>query len=81
MILIAEQSYVGTKDAAATLGCRQETVFRLIHRGVLPGVMVAYRWLIPLDELDEFAKTYVSKKGRPRTKRKYTKRSPKWNRN
>lgn len=81
MVLIADKYYIGTKDAAARLGCRLETVNDLIHRGALPGVMVAYRWLIPLDELDEFAKTYVSKKGRPRTKRKYTKRSPKWNRN
>ena len=81
MVLIANQYYVGTKDAADKLGCRSETVSDLIHRGVLPGVMVAYRWLIPLEELDEFAKKYVPKKGRPRTKRKYTKRSPKWNRN
>ncbi len=79
MVLAPGQYYVGTKDAAARLGCRQETVFRLIHRGDLPGVMITNRWLVPLEELEEFAKTYVAKKGRPRTKRKYTKRSPKWN--
>lgn len=80
MVLITRQYYIGTKDAAARLGCRQETVFRLIHRGDLPGVMIANRWLIPSEVLEEFAKTYVSQKGRPRTKRKYTKRSPRWNR-
>ena len=39
---------------------------------------IANRWLIPRDVLEEFAKTYVPKVGHPRTKRKYTKRSPKW---
>jgi hypothetical protein len=40
-------------------------------------VKIANRWLIPRDVLEEFAKTYVPKVGHPRTKRKYTKRSPK----
>jgi hypothetical protein len=44
----------------------------------LAAVKVANRWLIPRDVLEEFAKTYVPKRGRPRTKRKYTKRSSKW---
>ena len=78
MVLVTVQYYVGTKDAAARLGCRQETVFRLIHQGDLSGVMITNRWLVPLGELEEFARTYVPKKGRPRTKRKYTKRSPRW---
>ena len=79
MMLTPIQYYIGTKDAATRLRCRQETVFRLIHRGDLPGVMIANRWLIPSKDLEEFAKTYVPQKGRPRTKRKYTKRSPRWN--
>ena len=78
MVLIADKYYIGTRDAATRLGCRIETVSELVHRGSLPGVMVAYRWLIPMEELEEFAKSYIPKKGRPRTKRKYTKRSPKW---
>jgi len=40
--------------------------------------MITNRWLVPLEELEVFAENYVAKKGRPRTKRKYTKRSPKW---
>ena len=39
---------------------------------------IANRWLIRKDVLEEFAKTYVPKVGHPRTKRKYTKRSPVW---
>jgi len=42
---------------------------------------IANRWLISRDELMEFAKTYNSNRGRPRTKRKYTKRSPIWQAN
>ena len=34
-------------------------------------------WGTPVG-LEEFSKTYVPKVGHPRTKRKYTKRSPKW---
>ena len=42
---------------------------------------IANRWLISRRELEEFAKTYKPQRGRPRTKRKYTKRSPKWQAN
>ena len=45
----------------------------------LAAVKIANRWLISRATLEEFAKTYVPKRGRPRTKRKYTKRSPIWN--
>ena len=51
---------------------------QLCQSGRLPAVKIANRWLIPRDVLEEFAKTYVPKVGHPRTKRKYTKRSPKW---
>ena len=62
-------NYIGTKEAATLLGCRPETVSRLVQRGRLQGVMVIGRWVIPRPVLEEFAKTYVAKQGRPPKKR------------
>ena len=70
--------YVGSDEAAKILGAKQITVAQLCQRGTIPAEKVANRWFIPREALEELAKTYVPKRGRPRTKRKYTKRSPKW---
>jgi excisionase family DNA binding protein len=72
------ESYVTSAEAAARLAASHVTISQLCQQGKLPAVEIANRWLIPKDALDEFAKTYVPKVGHPRTKRKYTKRSPKW---
>jgi excisionase family DNA binding protein len=61
------------------LGIHPLAIQKLIRQGRLPAEKVANRWLIPRAILEEFAKTYEGKRGRPRQKRKYTKRSPKWN--
>ena len=50
----------------------------MIYRGALTAEKIANRYLISKEELTEFAKTYNPNRGRPRTKRQYTKRSPKW---
>jgi len=71
-------AYVSTGEAARVLSMHPLAVQRLIHGGRLPAEKIANRWLIPRKALEEFAKTYVPRRGRPRTKRKYTKRSPKW---
>jgi len=47
---------------------------KLLKAGKLRGEKIANRWLIRRADLEEFAKTYVPKVGRPRTKRKYTRR-------
>ena len=44
--------------------------------GAIANHVLANRWVIPRDALSEFAKTYNPSRGRPRTKRKYIKRSP-----
>jgi excisionase family DNA binding protein len=72
-------SYISTSEAARILGMHPLAVQKLIYRGALPAEKIANRWLIPKEALEEFAKTYLPKRGRPRTKRKYTKRSPIWN--
>jgi excisionase family DNA binding protein len=73
-----EDQFVSSSEAAKLLGAAHITVSQLCQYGKLPAVKIANRWLIRKEVLEEFAKTYVPKVGNPRTKRKYTKRSPKW---
>ena len=69
---------VSSSDAATVLGIHPLSIQKLIYSGSLSAEKIANRWLIQRDELAEFAKTYNPTRGRPRTKRKYTKRSPIW---
>ena len=77
-MLDIQQEFVSSADAAQILGIKQMSIHALIRNGRLPAVKVAYRWLIRRDHLEKFAESYVPKQGRPRLKRKYTKRSPRW---
>ena len=70
--------YISSAEAAQLLGASHVTVSQLCQRGTLPASKLANRWLIPRVALHEFAESYVPKRGRPRIKRKYTKRSSKW---
>jgi excisionase family DNA binding protein len=70
---------VSTSEAANVLGIHSLSIQKLIYSGALTAEKIANRWLIQKDELAEFAKTYNPNRGRPRTKRKYTKRCPIWN--
>ena len=78
MISQMENQFVTSGEVAKLLGAKHITVTQLCQHGKLPAVKIANRWLIPREELREFSKTYNPSRGRPRTKRKYTKRSPKW---
>ena len=72
---------LSSTDAAKVLGIHPLAIQKLIYRGALTAEKIANRYLISKEELTEFAKTYNPSRGRPRTKRKYTKRSPIWNAN
>lgn len=61
--------YVTGAAAARILGMHPRAIQRLILQGRLPGEKVANLWLIPRDVVEEFAKTYTPKRGRPKTKR------------
>ena len=74
-----EDKVMTSAEAAKVLGAKHVTVSQLCQHGKIPAIKVANRWLIPKAALDAFAKDYIPRKGRPRTKRKYTKRSPIWN--
>ena len=71
--------FLSSAEAAQALGAKQVTVSQLCQHGKIPALKIANRWLIPRAAFEEFAKDYRPKRGRPRTKRKYTKRSPIWN--
>jgi len=75
------QSVISSSEAAAFLGIHPLSIQKLIYSGSLSAEKIANRWLIQRDELAEFAKTYNPNRGRPRTKRKYTKRSTIWQNN
>ena len=78
-ITTLNETYVSSGDAARLLRIHPLAIQKLIHQGRLPAEKIANRWLIPREFLVEFAKSYEGKRGRPRVKRKYTKRSPIWN--
>ena len=69
---------LSSSEAADVLGIHPLSIQKLIYSGALAAEKIANRWLIPKDELTESAKPYNPNRGRPRTKRKYTKRSPIW---
>ena len=69
---------LSSAEAAKILGIHPLSIQKLIYRGVLSADKIANRYLISRDELMEFAKTYNPNRGRPKTTRKYTKRSPIW---
>ena len=72
------ESVISSSEAASIHGIHPLSIQKLIYSGALPEEKIANRWLIPRDALSEFAKTYNPSRGRPRVKRKYTKRSPIW---
>ena len=67
-------SYIASSEAARVLGIHPMSIQKLFQEGKLRGEKIANRWLIRRADLEEFARTYVPKVGRPRTKRKYTRR-------
>lgn len=56
-------SYFNVIEAGRRLGVHPETVKRLCRQGDLPAVKVHNTWLINRDTLDNFAGTYIPKRG------------------
>ena len=68
------RTYLASSEAADMLGIHHMAIQRLLRVGKLPAEKIANRWLLRRTDVEEFAKTYVPKIGRPRQKRIYTKR-------
>jgi excisionase family DNA binding protein len=77
-LLAASASFMSSAEAARKLGIRPEAASRLVKQGKLPGVKIGRSYVIPRESVDSFSIGYVPARGRPKAKRKYTKRSPKW---
>ena len=74
MIEDLTNSYMPSAEAARILGVHPVAVAQLARKGKIRAVKIANRWLIPRAFVEEFAKTYIPRRGRPRQKRRYTRR-------
>ena len=57
------QNYVNVIEAGRRLKVHPETVKRLCRQGDLPATKIHNTWLIARDILDNFAGTYIPKRG------------------
>ena len=57
---------VSTSEVARLLGIHRVTAAQVVRSGRLPALKVANRWLVRRSVLEEFAKTYEGRPGRPR---------------
>jgi excisionase family DNA binding protein len=57
---------VSASEAANKLGVHLKTASRLMREQKMGAIKVANRWVVDEATLEEFAKTYVGKKGRPK---------------
>lgn len=65
------EKYISRSEAAKALGIYATSVNRLARRGLIPAVKIEGRWLISRRFVEDMAKSYRGKQGRPRRKRKY----------
>lgn len=70
--------YISSTETAEILGIKPKSVGFLARQGKLPALKVANRWIISRQAINDFSRTYQPRVGRPRTKRKYTKRGETW---
>ena len=68
------ETYTTTTEVANILGINPKSAGLLARNGRIPAVKIANRWLVPRALVEEFAQTYVGRRGRPRRKRRYTRR-------
>lgn len=57
------ENYVNVIEAGRRLRVHPETVKRLCRQGDLPATKIHNTWLINKDVLDNFAGTYIPKRG------------------
>jgi len=61
--MVPLDNYFNVIEASRRLGIHPETVKRLCRQGDLPAVKIHNTWLITKDVLDNFAGTYIPKRG------------------
>ncbi len=65
---MVRQNFISVTEAAQLLGVHRHTVRALFRRGLLKGDRIAGRLLLERAGVEELAKTYRPKPGRPRYK-------------
>ena len=65
---------ISSSEAAAILGITTSAVSRLVREGKIPGVKIGRVYLIPRIAVHEYSKAHEPRRGRPRKKRRYTRR-------
>ncbi len=63
--------YMTTGEAAGILGIDPKSTAHLVRKGRILGIKIANRWLVDRSFIEEFAKTYEAKRGRPTGWRKH----------
>ncbi len=62
-IMVPLDNYFNVMEAGRRLKIHPETVKRLCRQGDLPAIKLHNTWLITKDTLDNFAGTYIPKRG------------------
>jgi|TARA_B100000315_G_C14577167_1_gene588487 excisionase family DNA binding protein len=62
-IMVPLDNYFNVIEVGRRLRVHSETVKRLCRQGDLPAIKFHNTWLIAGDDLDNFAGTYISKRG------------------
>ena len=57
---------VSTSEVAIRLGVHRVAAAALVRSGRLPAIKVANCWLVRRADLEQFARTYDGRRGRPR---------------
>ncbi len=61
--MVPFDNYFNVMEAGHRLGIHPETVKRLCRQRDLPAIKVHNTWLIARDDLDNFAGTYIPRRG------------------
>ena len=60
------EELVSTSEIADRLGIHRVAAAALVRSGRVPSIKVANRWLVRRADLEQFARTYDGRRGRPR---------------
>ena len=59
-------SLYGTAEVAHRLGIHHFSVCRIIRQGRLPAQLIGKSWVVREEDVEELAKAYEARRGRPR---------------
>ena len=69
--------YISTKQMSEYLGITPSAASRVVRLGKVSGIKIGGSYLVSKAEVENLARTYKAHRGRPRKKRRYTRRTSK----